>query len=1146
MNDNVHGLHAEQSVSYNGAIETLKVVSWNIEGLAARIVEPGFLDYLSTFDICFLQETFTGPDFDFDCKFENYLVFHCPAIKLSRQGRRSGGVLVLVKNALAKYVSRIPCNHDNMVIIRLMQVTCKDIVMISAYIPPADSPYYNDRSVKNNLLLLEDVLVKTQDEFPMAALVILGDLNARTGCWNIHKDEETSDETEVIECGCANHLKLRRSCDQTVNRFGKILINLCEVYHLCILNGSVQGDIEGNFTCLTPNGESVVDYCLIAPENLTCPVNVKIAESVHSSHMPVEVSVGPQFRRQDFSRTRKETVSKLIWDNDKLEKVREQLQSPYFKETLAEARQSIERGPELALQIFENALQRSVQCMYKTVTNRPTPRSAALWYDTECQILKKEAKSALARYRSSQTTEDKDSYIHTRKCYKDTLRQKRRTYREAVCTELLSKSKDSKAFWSIVRRTTRKTVSLPNITLDTWADYFRKLFEHVGSGQSDFISGSEGNTVIIDEDLDATITEREVKWAIRKLRHGRAPGEDEIPSDFLKVAGDLIVPFLTDFFAHLYDRQIFPSKWGRSIIVPIFKAGDKLDPSNYRGISLLSVMSKLFLSILTERLKTWAEDHNKICFEQAGFRSEHSTIDHVFTLHSAIVKNVYGVGRGKLYAAFIDFKKAFDYVDRSCLWKVLLKFGVSTKLVNMFKAVYSHVCGCVKWNSMLSELFECPVGVRQGASESPTIFSLYISFAAEYIRERGLHGIQFLPNAKEIFLLLFADDVVLLSTTPVGLQNQITNLEYISKKLGLIVNTDKTKVMIFRKGGYLTGGEKWFLNGEQLESVNRYKYLGYMFSTKLSVSVALEYQTVRAKQKVMQLLKSMKSLSSLNTFVFFKLFDSQVTPALLYGAELWGHKNCDDIEKTHMFACKQFLSLDVRSPNTMIYGETGRYPLRVNAFLRALRYWFKILKMPIDRLPKQAYLMLINSNVPGELNWARGIENFLSRIGCSFIWANGGSSNESKVLNLIEQRLKDCFRQEWHVKLESNRFALYRRIKSSFELENYLNFINIKKFRDTFIRFRLGINELGCNRKRFVEYAEISCPFCSDQVENEEHFLLYCPKYSVPREKYIAKYVKTYYSYETLINGRDPFKTRDVSMYLFYAMQLRQVSLQEN
>ena len=191
---------------------------------------------------------------------------------------------------------------------------------------------------------------------------------------------------------------------------------------------------------------------------------------------------------------------------------------------------------------------------------------------------------------------------------------------------------------------------------------------------------------------------------------------------------------------------------------------------------------------------------------------------------------------------------------------------------------------------MLSELFECPVGVRQGASESPTIFSLYISFAAEYIRERGLHGIQFLPNAKEMFLLLFADDVVLLSTTPVGLQNQITNLEYISKKLGLIVNTDKTKVMIFRKGGYLTGGEKWFLNGEQLESVNRYKYLGYMFSTKLSVSVALEYQTVRAKQKVMQLLKSMKSLSSLNTFVFFKLFDSQVTPALLYGAELWGHK----------------------------------------------------------------------------------------------------------------------------------------------------------------------------------------------------------------------------------------------------------------
>ena len=82
---------------------------------------------------------------------------------------------------------------------------------------------------------------------------------------------------------------------------------------------------------------------------------------------------------------------------------------------------------------------------------------------------------------------------------------------------------------------------------------------------------------------------------------------------------------------------------------------------------------------------------------------------------------------------------------------------------------------------------------------------------AEIVRRNGKHGIQLLPCLEEIFLLLFADDIVLVSSTPSGLQNQINNLEKASNSVGLTVNLDKTKVMIFRKGGHITSGEKWFL-----------------------------------------------------------------------------------------------------------------------------------------------------------------------------------------------------------------------------------------------------------------------------------------------------------------------------------------------
>jgi hypothetical protein len=84
---------------------------------------------------------------------------------------------------------------------------------------------------------------------------------------------------------------------------------------------------------------------------------------------------------------------------------------------------------------------------------------------------------------------------------------------------------------------------------------------------------------------------------------------------------------------------------------------------------------------------------------------------------------------------------------------------------------------------------------------SPVIFSLLINEVALNVSSNGKHGFQFLPGLQEIFLLLFADDIFLISTTPAGLQNQIENLEKASETLGLKVNLDKTKIMVFRRGG---------------------------------------------------------------------------------------------------------------------------------------------------------------------------------------------------------------------------------------------------------------------------------------------------------------------------------------------------------
>ena len=141
--------------------------------------------------------------------------------------------------------------------------------------------------------------------------------------------------------------------------------------------------------------------------------------------------------------------------------------------------------------------------------------------------------------------------------------------------------------------------------------------------------------------------------------------------------------------------------------------------------------------------------------------------------------------------------------------------GNTLKNKNILKTMYFSVQSR-KRGANISDFFACPQGVKQGCLLTSLIFSLLISEVADFVRRNGKHGIQLLPGHDEICSLLFADDIVLVSSTPSGLQNQINSLEKASKSLGLTVNLDKTKVMVFRKGGHIAAGEKWFLHGKEL------------------------------------------------------------------------------------------------------------------------------------------------------------------------------------------------------------------------------------------------------------------------------------------------------------------------------------------
>ena len=149
--------------------------------------------------------------------------------------------------------------------------------------------------------------------------------------------------------------------------------------------------------------------------------------------------------------------------------------------------------------------------------------------------------------------------------------------------------------------------------------------------------------------------------------------------------------------------------------------------------------------------------------------------------------------------------------------------------------------------------------------------------------------------------------------------------------------------------------------------------------------------------------------------LFGKLFDSKVQPVLLYAAEIWGLEDdyCYQIEKTHMFALKRFFGVGQMTPNNMIYGDTARYPLYINAYVRAVRYWLKITRMNEKRLPYKAYLMLLHLDEQGKNNWVTKIRTTLFRFGFGYVWQNKGVQEVNLFIRCFRQRLIDNRWQDW-------------------------------------------------------------------------------------------------------------------------------------
>ena len=619
-------------------------------------------------------------------------------------------------------------------------------------------------------------------------------------------------------------------------------------------------------------------------------------------------------------------------------------------------------------------------------------------------------------------------------------------------------------------------------------------------------------------ELDRPITCSEISKAISKLKSGKSPGLDKISNNMLKYGQLFLLPCLEKLFNACLANGKYPHIWASGYVIPIHKANDRSDPSNYRGITVTSAIGKLFNSVLNKRLDTFLIDNSIINDFQIGFTKEARTTDHMFILKTIIDKYC-NVKEGKVFACFVDFQKAFDTVIHTGIKIKLLQAGVGTMFYNTIKTMYEISQSCIKINNKVTDYFPIQLGVKQGDNLSPNLFKMFINDLPAYLTD-CIDPISL--QDKHIPCLMYADDLILLSTSHEGLQSRLNQLNIFCRNWCLNVNHSKTKVLIFNKAGRHIS-QRFVYDNHTIECVSRYKYLGVYFCASGSFSVAKDELYKKALKAFFKLKRDLLSLGpSIHTSLH--VFDHTIKPILLYGCEIWGSFNIlsakfrngnpqiDSIyknlqcEKLHIRFCKSILGVNNKATNFAVLSELGRFPLSYNVILSMLNYWhrlhsldsmFPLLKAAYDN-SKALYL----SQKPSWYGSIDSLSNNLSEVKQICTQGLGIQAIKNKLKSILRSHYIILWRKEYQNNVDG-KLRTFIKFKTCFGLENYLSILKTPQQRKFLTKLRISCNNLkiesGRHKKMPLELR--TCSQCtSGEIENEIHFLFNCIKHSSERD----------------------------------------------
>ena len=401
------------------------------------------------------------------------------------------------------------------------------------------------------------------------------------------------------------------------------------------------------------------------------------------------------------------------------------------------------------------------------------------WFDEECNASMETLRHVSNQYKGSGHPLP-PKYYGMNQAHQRLLSRKEARHRTKIL-DLITQScgVDPHKWWSLLKQLNPATDTpfVPKeISASNWATHFQSLLNdppQPSTGPHPTVTATEILKMArANIKGNQPITLAEVTKIVTNLRKNKAMYFDRVPNEMIQILHETQPTVLPILFNHILQTGLFPTEWSQAYLRPLYKKGNKLRPENYRGIAISPCLGKTFNAILNLSVEEIMDETGISNDMQIGFEKNHRIADHLFVIRT-ILDQAKICGQDT-FMAFIDFKQAYDRVNRNLLFKKFLSNGLPSRIIKVVIDQYQNVQYCVLTPYGRTKFFKSNLGLKQGDTMSPRFFNLFImDIISIFGNECNPHFLQ----GCAINVLLFADDLVLLSMSQEGLQTALDKLE---------------------------------------------------------------------------------------------------------------------------------------------------------------------------------------------------------------------------------------------------------------------------------------------------------------------------------------------------------------------------------